>query len=154
MKPQQMKRSLFQAQHYWMLWLMGTTLIYWYVQDTLRPAYEGTGWGLYFLGIAPNYLPGLGLPAGLYVILHGLRTEQSWIARWSEQQLPWLALGISMLGLMGWEVAQIWVGGVFDWHDLLWTALGGLTFVGLWWLTPVSLRHLQDKTSQERSTLS
>ena len=40
------------------------------VQNDIRPNYEGDNeLVVYFLGVAPNFLPGVGLPALLYVCL-------------------------------------------------------------------------------------
>ena len=40
------------------------------VQNYIRPNYEGDNeLVVYFLGVAPNFLPGVGLPALLYVVI-------------------------------------------------------------------------------------
>ena len=140
-----MKQYKFNANHYWFVWLIVTTLAYWYVQDTWRPSYRGDNpWIQYILGVAPNYLPSIGLPAGLYVILYGIRAEDGWWSHWPVEQLPLRAWCIAIGGLLAWEFAQIFLrGGTFDWHDILWTLLGGLTFWGIWWLTPIRYRIIE-----------
>ncbi len=40
------------------------------VQDYIRPNYDGSNELIvYLLGVAPNFLPGIGLPALLYVVI-------------------------------------------------------------------------------------
>ncbi|MEC8047644.1 MAG: hypothetical protein VX149_09050, partial [Pseudomonadota bacterium] len=48
------------------------------VQDYIRPNYHG-GNGVidYLLGIAPNFLPGVGLPALLYVVIPEVTRPES-----------------------------------------------------------------------------
>ena len=45
-------------------------LLFSIVQDYIRPNYDGAnGIIIYLLGVAPNFLPGIGLPALLYVVI-------------------------------------------------------------------------------------
>ena len=45
-------------------------LLFSIVQDYIRPNYDGAnGIIIYLLGVAPNFLPGIGLPALLYVLI-------------------------------------------------------------------------------------
>ena len=60
------------------------------VQDYIRPNYDGANEVLiYLLGVAPNFLPGIGLPALLCVVI------------------PELSVGISISGLIANELITI-----------------------------------------------
>ena len=87
----------------------------------------GNGVIVYLLGIAPNFLPGVGLPALLYVVIPEVTKPQSSLF---ENRLYW-SVGISLLGLIGNEFVTIFapVRGVFDWNDILWTIIGAGLFV-------------------------
>ncbi len=102
------------------------TLGYTYVQDSLRPSYQGDNlYLIYLLGIAPNFLPRLGVPAALSMLLPEMFGRSGF---WTLHKGT-LSLGISMVGLIGWEFFQRYTPrGTFDWNDILWTLLGGLCF--------------------------
>ena len=98
------------------------------VQDYIRPNYDGgNGVIVYLLGIAPNFLPGVGLPALLYVVIPEVTRPESSLF---ENRLYWSVV-ISLLGLIGNEFVTIFVPGrgVFDWNDILWTIIGAGVFV-------------------------
>ena len=100
------------------------------VQDYIRPNYDGGNEVIvYLLGIAPNFLPGVGLPALLYVVIPEVTRPESSLF---ENRLYWSVV-ISLLGLIGNEFITIFAPGrgVFDWNDILWTIIG----VGLFTLT-------------------
>lgn len=46
-----------------------------------------------------------------------------------------------MLGLVGWEFAQMLGKLRFDWNDILWTMIGALTFHFIWIITPQRLKE-------------
>ena len=47
-----------------------TFILFNIVQENIRPNYEGgNSLIIYFLGIIPNFLPGIGLPSLFYVII-------------------------------------------------------------------------------------
>ena len=108
--------------------LFGITFLFFnMVQDYIRPNYAGdSATVIYFLGIIPNFMPGIGLPALFYVVIPELFRPSSFIFR----HRLWMAIGISMAGLIANEFITIITPGVgvFDWHDVLWTLIGGLVF--------------------------
>ena len=98
------------------------------VQDFIRPNYNGEHRGIiYFLGIAPNFLPAIGLPALFYVIIPELFSPETFIRK----NTLGCSIGIAMVGLIGNEFITIYTPGrgVFDWNDILWTLIGGLIFI-------------------------
>ena len=98
------------------------------VQDYIRPNYDGgNGVIVYLLGIAPNFLPGVGLPALLYVVIPEVTKPQSSLF---ENRLYWSVV-ISLLGLIGNGFITIFAPGrgVFDWNDILWTIIGAGLFI-------------------------
>ena len=105
-------------------------LLFSIVQDYIRPNYDGAnGIIIYLLGVAPNFLPGIGLPALLCVVIPELSKPNSSLFK---HRLYWSA-GISISGLIANEFITIFTPGrgVFDWNDILWTIIG----VGLFTLT-------------------
>ena len=105
-----------------------TFLSFNWVQDFIRPNYNGEHRGIiYFLGIAPNFLPAIGLPALFYVIIPELFSPETFIRK----NTLGCSIGIAMVGLIGNEVITIYTPGrgVFDWNDILWTLIGGLIFI-------------------------
>ena len=99
------------------------------VQDYIRPNYDGAnGIIIYLLGsrIAPNFLPGIGLPALLYVVIPEVSKPNSSLFK---NRLYW-SVGISILGLIANEFITIFTPGrgVFDWNDILWTIIGACLF--------------------------
>ena len=98
------------------------------VQDFIRPNYNGGHRGIiYFLGITPNFLPAIGLPALFYVIIPELFSPETLIRK----NTLGFSIGIAMVGLIGNEFITIYTPGkgVFDWNDILWTLIGGLIFI-------------------------
>ena len=98
------------------------------VQDYIRPNYEGgNDLIIYFLGVIPNFLPGIGLPSLLYVTIPEIFKPNTSFYR---NRLKWSII-ISMIGLIGNEFITIYNGsgrGVFDWNDVIWTIIGGIVF--------------------------
>ena len=109
-------------------------LLFSIVQDYIRPNYDGAnGIIIYLLGVAPNFLPGIGLPALLYVVIPEVSKPNSSLFK---NRLYWsvgISVGISISGLIANEFITIFTPGrgVFDWNDILWTIIG----VGLFTLT-------------------
>ena len=97
------------------------------VQDYLRPNYDGTNEIIiYLLGVAPNFLPGIGLPALFYEAIQELFKPNSSLFK---NRLYW-SVGISISGLIANEFITIFTpGGVFDWNDILWTIIGAVLFI-------------------------
>ena len=92
-----------------------------------RPNYEGgNSLIIYFLGVIPNFLPGIGLPSMFYVTIPEIFKHNTSIYR---NRLKWSII-ISMIGLIGNEFITIYTPGrgVFDWNDIVWTIIGGIVF--------------------------
>ena len=97
------------------------------VQDYIRPNYEGgNSLIIYFLGVIPNFFPGIGLPSIFYVTIPEIFKPNTSIYR---NRLKWSII-ISMIGLIGNEFITIYTPGrgVFDWNDIVWTIIGGIVF--------------------------
>ena len=104
-----------------------TFLSFGLVQDYIRPNYEGgNSLIIYFLGVIPNFLPGIGLPSLFYVTVPEILKPNTSFYR---NRLKWSII-ISMIGLIGNEFITIYTPGrgVFDWNDVLWTIIGGIVF--------------------------
>ena len=55
---------------YYIIFAISFFASFFIVQDYIRPNYDGSnGIIIYLLGVAPNFLPGIGLPALLYVVI-------------------------------------------------------------------------------------
>ena len=81
---------------------------------------------IYFLGVIPNFLPGIGLPSLFYVIIPEVFKPNSFFFK---KRLK-LSIYISMFGLICNEFIHLTPGrGVFDWNDILWTLIGGGLFL-------------------------
>ena len=97
------------------------------VQDYIRPNYEGgNDLIIYFLGVIPNFLPGIGLPSMFYVTIPEIFKPNTSIYR---NRLK-LSIIISMIGLIGNEFITIYtpgrgiiIGSATD-NIGLWIALG------------------------------
>lgn len=82
----------------------------------------------YLLGVIPNFLPAVGISALIYVMIPEV---------WKSPKHPWLtrqrhhtSTVFSVSGLVAWEFVQIAAPyGTFDWHDVLWTLIGGGCFL-------------------------
>ena len=100
------------------------------VQNYIRPNYEGDNeLVVYFLGVAPNFLPGVGLPALLYVVIPEVFKSHTSLFR---NRLYW-SVAISITGLVGNEFVTLFTPGqgVFDWNDIVWTIIGAGMFVAI-----------------------
>ena len=78
------------------------------VQDYIRPNYEGgNDLIIYFLGVIPNFLPGIGLPSLFYVTVPEILKPNTSFYR---NRLKWSII-ISMIGLIGNEFITIYTPG-------------------------------------------
>jgi hypothetical protein len=105
-----------------------TFILFNIVQENIRPNYEGgNNLIIYFLGVIPNFLPGIGLPSLLYVIIPEVFKPNS---SFYEERLK-LSIYISMFGLICNEFITIFTPGrgIFDWNDIVWTLMGGGLFL-------------------------
>ena len=110
-----------------------------YLEEVVRINYDRKNALInYFLGIIPNFLPAIGLPS-LFVVLIKELTGKSTNKILLKQKNFVLAIGISQVGLIGWEFQQIIAPyGTFDWNDILWTILGGVLFLMIWKSKPLN----------------
>ncbi len=129
--------------YYWVGIFALCSLAYQWVQDTIRPTYQGTNPTVqYLLGIAPNFFPSIGIPALLVTIIpmFGNKSKPN---PWLSTHKHLTAIAISLTGLLTWEfLQQATPKGRFDWHDVLWTFIGALVFQGIWTIT--SARYKED----------
>ena len=105
-----------------------TFILFNIVQENIRPNYEGgNSLIIYFLGVIPNFLPGIGLPSLFYVIIPEVFKPNSLFYK---ERLK-LSIYISMIGLICNEFITIFTPGrgIFDWNDILWTLIGGVLFL-------------------------
>lgn len=128
-------------EHYWLLLFAVCFIAYQQVQDTIRPNYMGTNALVkYLLGIAPNFFPAVGIPA-LFVVLIPALNKKNNANSWLNGNRNLLAIGVSLVGLIGWEFTQIiTTKGHFDWNDVLWTLLGAAVFHVIWLSAPNRLK--------------
>ena len=85
-----------------------TFLTFGLVQDYIRPNYKGGNEVMiYFLGVIPNFLPGIGLPSMFYVTIPEIFKPNTSIYR---NRLKWSII-ISMIGLIGNEFITIYTPG-------------------------------------------
>ena len=99
-----------------------TFILFNLVQENIRPNYtKGNALIIYFLGVIPNFLPGIGLPSFFYVIIPEVFKPKSFIFK---EKLK-ISIYISMFGLICNEFITIFTPGrgVFDWNDIVWTCL-------------------------------
>jgi hypothetical protein len=104
------------------------------VQDNIRPGYTGGNLTIiYLLGIAPNFFPGIGLPALFVVLIPQMKQT----GKWFNEKKHITANLISLAGLISWEFLQTQsTRGHFDWNDVLWTLIGAFVFQLIWTITP------------------
>lgn len=102
------------------------------VQDVIRPAYQGDNLVLkYVLGVAPNFFPAIGIPAFFVVLIPMLQSK------WLLKNRLIVAVLAAQSGLIAWEFVQQTTNNAhFDWNDVLFTILGGLIFLLIWWRAP------------------
>lgn len=100
------------------------------VQYIIRPHFHAQlEWINYMLGVAPNLLAGIYVPA-CFTFLMPYLTEQNHTQRdYNPQRYMWPACAFAMTGLLGWEFLQPFTRHfVFDPHDVLWTFIGVGTY--------------------------
>ena len=99
-----------------------------FIQTILRPSDTGEiAWLTYAYGIAPNFLPAIGIPCFLCVAVEDFFSSRSFLYSWRYATSAIFAVS----GLVGNEFIQAATPGpgVFDWHDVLWSILGGVVFL-------------------------
>ncbi len=126
----------FKLEYYWFLIFALCFTAFNQIQDNIRPNYSGDNSIIkYLLGVAPNFFPSIGIPS-LFIMIIPLvlkkNNSETWI--YKKRHLP--ANLFSVIGLVGWEFAQLSGKLRFDWNDILWTLIGALSFHFIWLITP------------------
>jgi hypothetical protein len=125
-----------QQSYFWLGLFAFGTIAFTVAQDYIRPNYHGQSDVIkYLLGIAPNFFAGLGLSSFFVMVIPHINaaaqkpSESVWLN--SKAQISGMLIAVTGLSL--WEFVQIFSSrGHFDWHDLLWTIIGTLTFYVIW----------------------
>jgi hypothetical protein len=111
-----------------------------FITSFIRPGYQGSSALIrYLLGIAPNFLPAIGLPALFILFMISVRSDGN-PGKWMGAHKQVTALSISTGGLIIWEFLQLKGALVFDWHDILWTFNGAGIFLFIWRLSPERMK--------------
>ncbi len=123
-------KSLF----YWFTLFALCFIAYQQVQDNIRPNYIGENSTIkYLLGVAPNFFPGIGLPAMFVILIAQFKQTSKWLNAYKH----FTSNIISAIGLISWEFLQsLTTKGHFDWHDVLWTLIGAFVFQIIWTVSP------------------
>ena len=136
-----MAKFEFKPIYYWFAIFALTFVAYQQITDNIRPYYSGgNAVIIYFLGIAPNFFPAVGIPA-LFVILLPELGRSAEPAKWLREQRHISANLISVVGLIAWEFVQMSrPKAQFDWNDVLWTFVGAAVFQLLWTVSPAKYK--------------
>lgn len=96
------------------------------VQYIIRPHFQAHAeWINYMLGIAPNFLAGIYVPACFTFLIPYLMERRAARRDYNPQRYMWQACIFALTGLLGWEFLQPFTNHfVFDPHDVLWTFIG------------------------------
>jgi hypothetical protein len=129
---------------YWFSIFAISFLCFQAVSYYIRPNYSGENTSInYFLGIAPNFFPAIGIPALFILFIQQLKSTSTWL---NEKNYITANL-LSLMGLIAWEFVQTTSKKLhFDWNDILWTLIGGSVFQLIWVLTPRTLKDIENQT--------
>lgn len=129
-----------KGMYYWFALFALCFVSYQQIIDNIRPKYDGDNLTIkYLLGIAPNFLPAIGIPA-LFVILIPQMKQTN---KWFNEKKYLTANFISLTGLISWEFYQTTsIKLHFDWNDVIWTILGAIVFQIIWMFTPKSFKEM------------
>ena len=126
----------FKLEYYWFLIFALCFTAFNQIQDNFRPNYSGDNSLVkYLLGVAPNFFPAIGIPS-LFIMVIPLVLKKNNSETWIYKKRHLSANLFSVIGLVGWEFAQLSGKLIFDWHDILWTFIGALLFHFIWLITP------------------
>jgi hypothetical protein len=136
-------KKKYNPVYFWFSIFALAFIAYQLMQDHLRPNYQGDSELVrYLLGIAPNFFPSIGIPALFVLIIAEVGRSES-TGRWWLTNRHITANVLSLIGLLSWEFTQtITAHGRFDWHDVLWTFIGALTFHAIWTLSPARFKEV------------
>jgi hypothetical protein len=131
----------FKLEYYWFLIFALCFSAFNQIQDNIRPNYSGNNSIIkYLLGIAPNFFPAIGIPA-LFIMVIPLALKKNNSETWIFKMRHLSANLFSVIGLVGWEFAQLSGKLRFDWNDILWTFIGALLFHLIWISTPQKFKE-------------
>ncbi len=126
----------FKLEYYWFLIFALCFTAFNQIQDNFRPKYNGDNSIIkYLLGVAPNFFPAIGIPA-LFIMVIPLVQKKNNSETWIYKKRHLSANLFSVIGLVGWEFAQLSGKLICDWNDILWTLIGALSFHFIWLITP------------------
>lgn len=116
-----------RSLYYWFVLFALCFIAFQQVTDSIRPNYNGNNPAVkYLLGIAPNFFPGIGIPALLVALIPMLSNKNN---KWLTENRHITANLISLTGLLSWEFLQATSTKLhFDWNDVLWTIIGAFVF--------------------------
>ena len=130
-----------KSVYFWMFLFASCFFAFNQIQDNIRPNYTGNNVAvMYFLGVAPNFFPAIGIPALFFVLIPYIQKEKHW-GKWFNENKHLTANLISFVGLVGWEFLQTTGRLRFDWNDILFTCIGSLVFHVIWLVTPQQLKN-------------
>ena len=129
-----------KSLYYWFAIFALCFIAYQQVQDNIRPNYTGGNLTIiYLLGVAPNFFPGIGIPALFVVLIPQMKLSGKWL----NEKKHITANLISLSGLLSWEFLQtLTTRGHFDWNDVLWTLIGAVVFQIIWILTAKRFKEI------------
>ena len=131
----------FKLEYYWFLIFALCFTAFNQIQDNIRPNYSGDNSIIkYLLGVAPNFFPAIGIPA-LFIMVIPLVLKKNNSETWIYKKRHLSANLFSVIGLVGWEFAQLSGKLIFDWNDILWTLIGALLFHLIWITTPQKFKE-------------
>lgn len=120
-----------------------------YLEEVIRIDYDNrNSYVTYLLGVIPNFLPAIGMPCILVLIIKELKGKSNNEYLLKKKHI--LVILISQLGLIAWEFQQIIAPhGTFDWNDILWTIIGGIIFFLIWKVKPLDDKLQQQTTANQ-----
>lgn len=135
-------KSVFKPEYYWLIIFALCFIAFQIVQDNIRPNYIGNNsWVKYFLGVAPNFFPSIGIPA-LFVVIIPILNSRGRKNVFLNSKKHITANVFSLTGLLSWEFLQNFTSkGHFDWNDVIWTIVGALCFHLIWKMSSVRFKE-------------
>ena len=136
-----------RSLYYWFALFALCSIAYQQIIDNIRPNYIGNSLTVkYLLGIAPNFFPGIGIPALFVALIPQMNPTNKWL----NEKTHIAANIISLTGLISWEFIQTISKGLhFDWNDILWTLIGAFVFQLIWTVTPDRFKEKYDVTQRK-----
>jgi len=132
-------KNVLKSEYYWFSIFALSFLIFQYISYQIRPNYIGGNELInYFLGIAPNFFPAIGIPAIFILFIQSTSNSNN---KWLKEYKYITANLVSLSGLVIWEFMQLTGKLRFDWHDILWTIIGAVVFQLIWMITPEKMKN-------------